>query len=48
MRPSEAGNHPHTSVEGSQRYSVKINTELHEDFLISFEENILVLKTGYI
>ena len=35
-------------MEGSQRYSVKINIELHEDFLIPFEENILLLKTAYI
>ena len=32
-------------MEGSQRYSVKINTE---DFLIPFDENILLLKTAYI
>ena len=27
---------PHTSVEGSQRYSVKINTQVLEDFLNPF------------
>ena len=33
-------NDPHTSVEGSQRYSAGIddNNELHEVFLITFEE----------
>ena len=42
-------NNPHTSVAGSQSYSVKINVnnELHEDFLIPLEENTLLLKTAY-
>jgi hypothetical protein len=33
-------NDPHTSVEGSQRYSARMddNNELHEVFLITFEE----------
>ena len=37
-------NNPHTSLEGSQRYSAKINVnnELHEDLLIPFEENTLL------
>jgi len=33
-------NDPHISVEGSQRYSARMdgNNELHEVFLITFEE----------
>ena len=33
-------NDPHSSVEGSQRYSARMNdnTELHEESLIPFEE----------
>ena len=42
-------NDPHTSVEGSQRYSARINdnNELHKEFLIPFEENTVLLKTAY-
>ena len=38
-------NDPHTSVEGSQRYSARMNdnNELQEGFLIPLEESILLL-----
>ena len=38
-------NDPHTSVEGSQRHSARMNDNngLHEEFLIPFEESTLLL-----